>query len=151
MFDGMNWYQVTKFDGRAVALYSRHYSSVRNGSTFADWLRSGITPPGESITLMTVDCSALFVWLKQQYIDSDQTGINCTVFRNEGGLLSSALILEAEQIAWGRWPGERLYTYVDGAAVGSSNPGYCFLRAGWSRLKETTGRGLRILEKEPTL
>jgi hypothetical protein len=149
MFDGMHWYQVTKFDGRAVELYSRHYSSKKNGSTIPDWLRSGITPPGESITLMTSDCSALFVWVKQQIRDDGQEGVNCSVFRNEGCLLSSMLILEAEEIAWGRWPGERLFTHIDGTAVASSNPGFCFLKAGWSRLKETTSKGLRILEKRP--
>jgi hypothetical protein len=31
--------------------------------------------------------------------------VNCAVFRNEGPVLSSDLILEAEELAWGRWPG----------------------------------------------
>jgi hypothetical protein len=41
-----------------------------------------------------------------------QRGVNCAVFRNESSVLSSELIREACGLAWTRWPGERLYTYV---------------------------------------
>ena len=68
-----------------------------------------------------------------------------TVFRNEGPLLSSDLIREACGIAWERWPGERLFTHVNPSKVQSTNPGYCFLRAGWRRCGKTKG-GLVILE-----
>lgn len=153
MFD-WNWYSVSKFDPRAVGLYSRHYSAVKNGKSKQDWLAHGITAPGESITLMTSDALALFVWLKQQYIANDQTGVNCAVFRNEGNKQSSELILEAEQLAWAKWPGERLYTYVSPNDVESSNPGYCFKCAGWQpvrngRKPQLTKSGLLILEKLP--
>jgi hypothetical protein len=157
MFEGALWYGVSKRDSRAAGLYSRHYSSAKNNKTMRDWLGYGITPPGESIVLMTSDSSALFVWLKQQYVDNDQTGVNCAVFRNEGTYLSSALILKAERIAWQRWPGERLYTYVDPGAVSSKNPGCCFKRAGWELVRDEHGkprkttRGLLILEKQAEL
>jgi hypothetical protein len=99
------------------------------------------------MVLMTVDCSALFVWRK--FIDkSGQAGVNCAVFRNEGGL-SSMLIEEAVSHAWARWPGQRLYTYVDPACVRSENPGYCFIVAGWRRCGFTKKRRLLILEKLP--
>lgn len=149
MLPDMRWFSVPKTDHRAVSLYARHYSSLRGGKTITDWLRSGITPPGESMTLLTSDSRALFVWLKQQYSLDGQAGVNCAVFRNEGDYTSSGLILEAEQLAWQRWPGERLYTYVDASAIHSTNPGYCFKMAGWTRLDEKTGRGLLILEKLP--
>ena len=42
-----------------------------------------------------------------------ETGVNCAVFRNEGPVRSSELIMAADAVAWLRWPGERLYTYVD--------------------------------------
>ena len=150
---GWNWYAVSKFDPRAVGLYSRHYSSIKNGKSVKGWLKSGITAPGESIVLMTVDSLALFVWLNQQYVASGETGINCAVFRNEGKVRSSDLILEAEKLAWDKWPNEsRLYTYVSPNDVESVNPGYCFKCAGWKLVKEDgkpklTSRGLLILEK----
>jgi len=46
----------------------------------------------------------------------------------------------------GKWPGERLYTYVNSHKIRSTNPGYCFLRAGWRKCGMTKG-GLIILEK----
>ncbi len=44
------------------------------------------------------------------------------------------------------WPGERHYTKVDPAAVRSTNPGFCFIAAGWKRCG-TTKNGKLILEK----
>src|SRR3990172_7654561 len=95
--------------------------------------------------LLTLNCDALFAWRK--FIDmSGQVGINCSVFRNESPILSSTLILEAERHAWARWPGQRLYTYVKAAAIRSTNPGYCYQIAGWSKCGKTKS-GLLILEK----
>jgi hypothetical protein len=151
---GNHWYKVSRRDPRAVGLYSRHYSAKKNGKGKSEWLAFGITAPGEGQKVyMTSDCSALFVWNRQKYRKDKQTGIECAVFRNEGEELSSALILEAEQIAWEQWPGERLYTFVDPSEVTSSNPGYCFKQAGWELVRDDDGKpvatkgGLLILEK----
>jgi len=95
--------------------------------------------------LMTSDAAALFVWRKFNDA-SGQKGINCAIFRNEGPLLSSMLILEAEEWARARWPNERFYTYINGKKIKSKNPGYCFKRAGWKTCGKTKG-GLWILEK----
>lgn len=73
----------------------------------------------------------------------------CAVFRNEGPELSSWLITEACKWAWARWPATVLYTYVDAEQVRSSNPGYCFLRAGWTRSAETSKSGRRMLTLTP--
>lgn len=148
-----HWYGVSRRDPRVVGLYARHYSSAKNGKTIRDWLDHGITAPGETITLMTSDCSALFVWLRQKYVQNDQRGVNCAVFHNEGGILSSVLILEAEEFAWARWKDERLFTYVNLDEVESRNPGYCFKKAGWQLVRDEackplkTMGGLLILEK----
>lgn len=148
-----NWFGVSKCDPRVVTLYSRHYSSKKSKKTPRDWRAHGIVPNGESITLITFDGSALFVWLKQQMRDDGQEGVNCAVFRNEGALLSSDLILEAEQFAWERWQGERLFTFVDAEETkkrrGKKNPpGYCFIQAGWKQCG-ISKRGLIVLEKMP--
>ena len=53
--------------------------------------------------------------------------------------------------AWKRWPGERLYTYVDPKKIKSTNPGYCFKVCGWRKCGVTKHRKLHILERyQPT-
>jgi hypothetical protein len=142
----INWFGVKQTNRQAVELYSRHYSSIKSGKSRIDWITHGIAPPGETITLLTGDGSALFVWVKQKYRLDNQSGVMCSVFRNEGDYLSSELIKDAESIAWDRWPRERLFTFVDVDKINSPNPGYCFKCAGWT----TSGRasnGQIILEK----
>jgi hypothetical protein len=99
--------------------------------------------PGEKMVLVHETGRALFVWRKF-LDDSGQQGVNCAVFRNEGAGQSSELIREAAERAWQRWPGERLYTYVRPDAIRSTNPGFCFIAAGWHHVGWTKG-GLRIL------
>ena len=145
---GANWYPVRDGDPRASAIYERHYSCVNIKAR----RRTGdkrICGPGEKMVLMTQDCRALFVWRKAERPDlAGQQGVYCSVFRNEGEALSSELVREAEQLAWRRWPGERLYTYINPREIRSTNPGYCFQVAGWRKCGMTQG-GLVILEKRP--
>jgi len=146
MFPGMNWFRIKDGDPRGRAMLNRHYSAVH----YRHKRPKLFVGPGEKLVLMTPDGAALFVWRK--FIDkSGQKGINCAVFRNEAPekYLSSQLILEAEEFAWRRWPGERLYTYVNPKKIRSSNPGYCFIVAGWRKCGVTASRRLVILEKWP--
>lgn len=149
MFDGMLWLAVKDGDARAFDLMRRHYSFHR----YADGRRDNrnnpnrhlICGPGEKMVLITLEANALFVWRK--FIDDNgQTGINCAVFRNESAHKSSDMIREAEQLAWQRWPGERLYTYVDARKIKSTNPGFCFQAAGWRKIGITKS-GKVILAK----
>ena len=149
---GVTWLTVKDGDPRAFALMKRHYSfyHYRDGRRRDPGNRNRFlfAGPGEKMVLLTADCRALFVWRK--FIDkSGQTGINCAVFRNEGDELSSRLILEAEELAWRRWPDERLYTYVNPRMVKSANPGWCFKVAGWRPCGTTKKRALLVLEKWP--
>ncbi len=146
----MNWYGVRDSDPRAVALYSRHYSSKKAGKEISDWLRYGFSGPGETMLLLTQDCRALFGWIKNTIDRRDhQVGVNCFVFRNEGSMLSSELIREASILALERWPGQRLWTYVNPGAIASTNPGFCFKQAGWHYIG-LSGQGLHILEMSTT-
>jgi hypothetical protein len=153
---GANWIAIRDGDPRALGLFARHYSAKKNGKWRGVSRRRShdggrIVGPGERIVLLTADSSALFVWRKERYRDDGQKGVNCAVFRNEGGVLSSLLIQEADQLAWQEWPGERHFTYVDPREIRSTNPGYCFLQAGWTRLEERSKtRGLVILEVFPS-
>ena len=138
-------------DGDPVGrdLYLRHYSRRQRADGRRPRLFVG---PGEKSVLVTHGGGALFVWRRFKD-DSGQTGVNCAVFRREGGERASDLIREAMQVAWARWPDERLYTYVDAGKIASPNPGYCFKQAGWrfcGRTKGGHGRPvLDILECQP--
>lgn len=143
LIGGGTWIQARDGNSTASAIYDRHYS--RNPGSRGDHRVAG---PGQKMVLLTPCVRALFVW--RQFHSKDPTAgpsdINCAIFRNEGAGLSSALILEAMDLAWQRWPGERLYTYVNPRRVRSSNPGFCFLAAGWKRCGVTKTRRLLILE-----
>ena len=137
------WTEVRKGNRTALAIFDRHYTSRRQRvRRVAQFLG-----PGETMVLLTPCARALFAW-RRSIRDDGQTGVNCAVFRNEGAGLSSALIEAADALAFSRWPGERHFTHVDPREVRSTNPGFCFLRAGWRRCGSTAS-GLRILERTP--
>ena len=105
MIDGQHWYRIQDGDPRGLSLYLRHYSARRNGDTVCgakNWNR--FAGPGESLILMTPDCSALWVWRRERYRKDGQEGINCAVFRNEGygHARSSELVQEACELAFWR-------------------------------------------------
>ena len=140
--EGMNWIAVKDGDDRARAIMKRHYSWREYKDGRPHLLFVG---PGEKMVLLTLTCDALFVWRKFKS-DDGQEGVNCAVFRNEGPLLSSNLIRDACLLAWHRWPGERLYTYVNDSKIQSANPGYCFKMAGWGYCGRNMSGKLSILE-----
>ena len=154
--DAALWSLTHDGDPRAYALAARHYTFHRylDGRRERETYRNRrlFVGPGEKLVLLSRDAQALFVWRK--FLSRDgQTGVNCALFRNEGAFCgevkSSRLILAAEVWAWARWPGERLYTYVDARRVRSSNPGFCYLAAGWRKCGVTKVRRLIIFEKWP--
>jgi hypothetical protein len=148
------WIQTKDGDPVARAIFGRHYTYNKKREQISMfWQRNRnymlIAGPGEKMILLTADKSALFVWRKFKSMD-DQTGVNCAVFRREGGeIRASDLIREADRIAWERWPGERHYTYVDAKKTRRKrDPGRCFIKAGWNYCGMTKG-GLHILEILP--
>ena len=144
-----HWIGVHDGDLRALALLKRHYSyrrrahgQPRGSPTFVG--------QGEKMVLLTVDGAALFTWQRSTCErNSGQVGVNCTVFRNEGPILSSELIKEAMQLAWQRWPEQRLFTYVWPAKIKSVKTGYCFKMACWKQCGRNADGRLIILEKLP--
>lgn len=137
------WWLTRDGDKTCLAMYGRHYSAYqyRDGRK-----RTQFVGPGEKVVLRTAAGDAFFVWRK--FIDdSGQQGVNCAAFRNESAHRSSELIRQADAIADCLWPDTRHYTYVNSQAVRSSNPGFCFLMAGWRRCGRTNG-GLIVLERD---
>lgn len=140
------WLPIRDGDEHACSMFERHYSAEKSLRLRRERGTKLIAGPGYKIVLATPCRRALFVWRK--FISKDgQEGVNCAVFRNEGAGLSSELIMAADALADERWPGERHFTYVNPRKIRSTNPGFCFLQAGWRRCGVTKHRKLIILER----
>ena len=125
-------------------LFRRHYSYREYADNREQKLFVG---PGEKVVLRTWQADAMFVW--RNFInDSGEDGINCAVFRNESETKSSTLIQEADAIADALWPNQRHYTYINAKKIKSTNPGYCFKRAGWRQCGITKKHKHIVLEKD---
>jgi len=134
---GEGWVELLDGDESVRTIFDRHYSR----HVYADGRKPKLfMGPGEKIVLMQADGSAIFGWRKFKS-DDGQQGVNCAIFRREDGdEKGSALIASARKFAHARWPGERLFTYVDPRKVkptmikGGRFPvwGYCFYRDGWT-------------------
>lgn len=133
----------------AGVLADRHYSRRTRGS-------DQFMPPGQTLVLVSKDLTAVFGWWRPDPWTGLQAmngldGWTCTIFRNEGDVLSSQLILEAEQAlkAAGHGCGpDGLITYVYDQKVQSTNKGCCFKKAGY----RVTGRsvdGRKTLLQKP--
>lgn len=142
------WMEIRDGDDAARRFFDRHYSRY----FYADGRQPKLfVGPGQKTVLVTPCRRVLFAWRNFQSGD-DQEGVNCAIFRNEippAEILSSDLILEAEDIARSRWGNVRFYTYVNPRKVRSRNPGYCFLKAGWKKVGITKKRKLWIFAKDP--
>jgi hypothetical protein len=134
--------QTNQYDRECRLLADRHYSRRTVGA-------SQFLPSGRKLVLRDTEGLVVFGWLwpEQQYRADGQSGFNCTIFRNESPRLSSEIILEAEAMAVEKWGPNRGYTYVNPRAVKSTNPGYCFKRAGW-RFAGISTKGLHLLVKD---
>jgi len=141
------WFVSHKGDRGARALAERHYTRQTPGAT--SWTRSG-----QNIVLITGD--ELAVWCLHRPFPGKAVRMDgrdaweCTIFRNEGPLLSSMLIRQAVEVCrmlalgwfdarlvvetWGRPPKDGIITYVDPGKVMTEVPGWCFRRAGWRRI-----------------
>jgi hypothetical protein len=137
------WWLTKDGDKDCLAMYERHYSAYQYRDGRARYQFVG---PGEKVVLRTERACAVWVWRKFISDHVGQYGINCAVFRNEGTHRSSELIRQADSIADCLWPDSRHYTYINPQRIASSNPGFCFLAAGWQRCGHTKG-GLLIMER----
>lgn len=152
------WISVSCTDDRLRGLYQRHYSSAkatrRRGRPIDHPNQVRMVGPGEYLALLTPRCDAGFIWRLSRYRKDGQDGVECVLFRNEGGNgcrnhghehNSVRLIREAVGLADRRWPARRLFTFVDPAKTLGSHKGYCFKLAGWQPCGASKG-GLLIFE-----
>jgi hypothetical protein len=137
--------KTSHYDDEMRQLADRHYSRRTVGARQFAY-------SGRKLVLRDAAGLILWVWMYPDPIMrlDDQIGYNCAIFRNESPRRSSDIILEAEQHAIDYWGPGRMYTYVDPTKVRSTNPGYCYLMAGWSHAGWSKGRK-RLLVKYDTL
>jgi hypothetical protein len=134
LWSGAGWMVTTRSDAAVRALRDRHYSTKYPGGRT-------VGPPGRVVVLRTEDGLAGWVthYPAPELALDGLDVFRCSLFRNEGPTLSSTLVLEAmaisEELLEVR-PTDGWATYIEPAKLASRNPGYCFLRAGWSRDRE---------------
>ena len=78
-------------------------------------------------------------------------GWTCTIFRNEGSILSSDLVLDAEIALYSLADScgeDGMMTYVWCSKIASTNPGYCYQMAGWSKIGWSADKKKRLLQKQ---
>lgn len=142
------WVRVPKFDRACCALADRHYSRRKIGAP-------QFMPPGQTVVLRTLLDDAVFGWWRPHPASgivamNKLDGWTCTIFRNEGHLLSSDLVLDAEaaieEAGHGCGP-DGLLTYVWDKKVASVNPGFCFKKAGWKAIGKSADKKKTLLQK----
>lgn len=123
----------------------RHYNRQKVGAP-------QFAPPGRCLVLKRPDAFWITSYPFAQYVKHRWAGAwVCSAFRNEGGRLSSALILDA--VAATRWyygepPPEGMVSFVDETKVRpKQTPGYCFIRAGFVFDGRTEGGLLAFVMK----
>src|SRR5262245_16909819 len=126
------WQVISQRDPRGLELADRHYSRRRPGA-------SQIGGPFRKLVLLSREEDALWLsaWPEASRALDGLDAWRCQLFRNEGPRLSSELIREAMALTAELWaparPPDGWLTWVDRGAIRSSNPGFCFLAAGWRR------------------
>jgi len=155
--DESPWRRSWRADPAARRIADRHYNRQKVGA-------AQFVPPGRCLVLLTHDRSALWVtsWPFAEFVKHRWAGawVN-SLFRREGGdYLASDLIrwavahTRAEQRDTGNWaewphvPDLGMVTFVDPGEIASTNPGFCYLQAGWERDGYTEG-GLPALRERP--
>lgn len=146
----MYWLLTNKGDQQCRRLADRHYSRQTIGA-------SSFTRPGYNLVLTLENHSAVFVWFRPKW-ESGIKGterkdglraIECTLFHNKSKILSSLLIIDAVAclLTWEyalntQWPDgiitavNELYTRKQRS--NKSQPGQCFIHAGWKSLQHNT-------------
>ncbi len=134
-----------KYDPIGRVLADAHYSRRKIGSP-------QFMPPGQTIVLVARDGLSVWGWWRPHPASgivamNKLDGWTCSIFRRAGGQLASDLVLDAElalSLLSNCGP-DGMLTYVDPRKIASSNPGYCFKRAGWVK------RGMCAKGKKPLL
>ncbi len=150
---GDDWNEVLDGNPTARDLFRRHYSYRPRAGGRVNELIIG---SGFKLLLLSRDGGALCAWRREKHRADGQIGVECAIYRRETGGLASVMLRSAMALAWSRFGGERLFTFVDPRKVeptmvrGHPVWGFCFYKAGWS-FCGLTAKGLHILECLPEI
>jgi hypothetical protein len=144
----MNWHVSYRADPIGAKLADGHYTRQSPGSP-------QFVPPSTCVVLIADRAVWATSWPLPEYVKHAWPGAwICSIFRNEGSILSSLLIREA--IAATRWfwpdvPVLGMVTFVDASKVRRKrDPGRCFRKAGFHEAEpKTTRAGLIALQLLP--
>lgn len=151
------WIVSHKYDRDGVRLLRNHYSRRKPESP-------QFMPPGETLVLVSPARDAVWGWWRPHpdrgiRAMNGLDGWTCSVFHRAAGALASDLVLAAEvELVEAERRGDLaapcgpdgLLTYVWPSKIKSTNPGYCFQLAGWTRAgysKKTGKQRKRLLRK----
>jgi hypothetical protein len=139
-------YLTHKGDPRGRALADRHYSRQSIGNI-------QFCRPGRNVVMRTLDNKAALVFWRG-IADHQWDAWENTLFRNEGPILSSELLLEATShlfynVIGAEVPPDGLISFVSKSKVRSTNPGFCYFKAGWSLLHENEKYRILQLKAPP--
>lgn len=149
----MIWHLSTRARSDSREIADRHYNRQKIGAT-------QFVPTGSCLVLHSNCGRALWVtsWPLEEWTRHAWAGawMN-TLFRNEGAGLSSDLIRQAvaaTRAHYGEPPALGMVTFVDAAKTASrrskrSQPGECYLRAGFRHVGETKINKLLALQLLP--
>lgn len=142
----MHWFKSHRADPAARKIADRHYNRQKPGTP-------QFVPPGRCLVLKTPTAFWVTSWPFAEYVrHAWPRAWICSAFRNEGKVLSSVLIRQALAVSRWKWPEVPelgMVTFVDRSKVRSTNPGSCYLHAGFTRLREKTKGGLIVLQMLP--
>ena len=133
----MRWLLSWRADPLARAIADRHYNRQNPDSP-------QFVPPGRCFVLRTDHAFWVTSWPFAEHVKHAWAGAwVCSAFRVEGGCdRASDLIVDAvaaTRAFFGKPPALGMVTFVDETKVRHKrDPGRCFLRAGFTRLKERT-------------
>jgi len=151
---GDGWQEVLDGNDSARDIFERHYSARESLARRKARATKLIVGPGFKLLLLSTAADALCCWRKEKHRKDGQVGVECSVFRREGGDVASGQLRAAMALAWARWPGQRLFSFVDPREVeptwrsGRPTWGHCFYLAGW-RFEGLTKKRLHILAAYP--
>lgn len=132
------WRLSYRADPVARVIADRHYNRQKPGT-------DQFVPPGRCLVLLTDSALWITSWPFAEYVQHAWPGawVN-SCFRREGGPdLASDLIRAAVAVTRWKWPTVPelgMVSMVDPRKVrGKSDPGYCYLKAGFTLVGETKG------------
>lgn len=140
----MRWSVSHRADPPAVAIADRHYNRQKPGTP-------QFVPPGACLVLLMPGAVWTSSWPRYVQHQWPRAWVN-TLFRKEIPGIASEFIIEAVAATRYYWgpaiPPQGMITFVNPREVRSTNPGYCYLMAGFERAGRTKS-GLLAFQLRP--